>query len=204
MVKDAYILMDEDREELIQVVTATQVANAKLYNNILKENALWAKYMMDKFKEFLSNDNITSLERRSLLMKFLMEQTQYDVIHQVLEYIDTCELKDDYSVIVMEWTLHNSQNITEELLDTCDGLDLLQPIYKNTKERLILPKVSEEDDVKAIVEVKVVSLEDKKKLEDTHTDGLNLLISEILKEEGIDNVNGTASDGTDEENQDDK
>lgn len=203
MVKDACVLMDEDREELIQVVTATQVANAKLYNNILKENALWAKYMMDKFKEFLSNDNITSLERRSLLMKFLMEQTQYDVIHEVLQYIDTCELKDDYSVIVMEWTLHNSQNITQELLNTCDGLDLLQPIIKNKKEKLVLPKVSQ-DDVKALVEIKVVSLDENKKLPTTATDGLNLLISEILKEEGIDNIDGTATDGSEDDQDDDK
>lgn len=190
--------MDEDREELIQVVTATQVANAKLYNNILKENALWAKYMMDKFKEFLSNDNITSLERQSLLMKFLMEQTQYDVIHQVLEYIDTCDLKEDYSVIVMEWTLHNSKNITEQLLDTCDGLDLLQPIYKNSKEKLILPKVADDEDVKAMVEIKVVSLEDKNKIDETATKGLNLLISEILKEEGIDNSDVTTDDDSED------
>ena len=56
--------MDEGREELIQVVTATQVANAKLYNNIRKENALWAKYMLNEFKKFLSNDNITTLKTK--------------------------------------------------------------------------------------------------------------------------------------------
>lgn len=198
--------MDEGRKELIQVVTATQVANAKLYNNILKENALWAKYMMDEFKKFLNNENITSLERQSLLMKFLMEQTNYDVVHEVIQYIDTCELKQDYSVIIMEWTLHNSQDIMEQVLETCDGIDLIKPIYKNKKEKLVLPKLNEDEDVKALVEIKVVSLEDqKKKLNPLPTDGLNMLISDILNEEGIDNVDGTASgDEPEDESEDDE
>ena len=183
--------MDEGREELIQVVTATQVANAKLYNNIRKENALWAKYMLNEFKKFLSNDNITTLERQSILMKFLMEQTNYDVVHEVMEYIDGCDLKKDYSVIVMEWTLHNSQDIMEQVLQTCDGVDLIQPIHKNKKERLILPQVDEKDNT--IIQVKILPLEDKQ-LPKLSTDGLNMLISQILDQEGIANVNGTASE----------
>ena len=209
MVEDAYFLMDEGREELIQVVTATQVANAKLYNKIRSENALWAKYMMDEFKKFLNNDNITTLERQSLLMKFLMEQTNYDIVHEVMQYLDGCDLKKDYSVIVMEWTLHNSQDIMEQVLENCDGADLIKPIYKGKKEKLVLPQIKE-DDVQAVVEIKVLSLEDQKKqLTSLPTDNLNMLISQILDEEGIDNVDGTAAesepeDPSENEGEDDK
>ena len=124
-------------------------------------------------------------------MKFLMEQTNYDVVHEVMEYIDGCDLKKDYSVIVMEWTLHNSQDIMEQVLQTCDGVDLIQPIHKNKKERLILPQVDEKDNT--IIQVKILPLEDKQ-LPKLSTDGLNMLISQILDQEGIANVNGTASE----------
>ena len=52
----------EDRELMLQLLTATQVTDANLYNSVKQENPLLAKLMMDKLKLFLDNDYFATLE----------------------------------------------------------------------------------------------------------------------------------------------
>ena len=113
--------MDEDREQLLRIITATQVSNAKLYTSISKESPLLAKLMMDKFNQFLSDEDITSIERQTLLMKFLEEQKNLDIVRDVLTFAKQCPLKDDYIKILMEWEFHNSENIIRHHLASVDG-----------------------------------------------------------------------------------
>ena len=104
----------EDRELMLQLLTATQVTDANLYNSVKQENPLLAKLMMDKLKLFLDNDYFATLERQTVLMKFLQEHTDNETINDVLTFLDNSELKQDYSAIIMEWTYHNSENIVEQ------------------------------------------------------------------------------------------
>ena len=76
--------MAEDREQTIELLTATQVAMADLYYSIMEENPMLAKLMMDKMKSFLTKDCYAAMERQTVLMRFLQEHTDLDVIHEVL------------------------------------------------------------------------------------------------------------------------
>ena len=111
----------EDRELMLQLLTATQVTDANLYNSVKQENPLLAKLMMDKLKLFLDNDYFATVERQTVLMKFLQEHTDNETINDVLTFLDNSELKQDYSAIIMEWTYHNSENIVEQTLAKYDG-----------------------------------------------------------------------------------
>lgn len=113
--------MTEHRERTIELLTATQVAMAELYYNIMQDNPLLAKLMMDKLKAFLGNDYFATMERQTILMRFLEEHTNMEVIQDVLNYVKTCSLKSDYTTIIMEWTFHNSENIVKQALAKYDG-----------------------------------------------------------------------------------
>ena len=113
--------MSEDRELTLQLLTATQVTDAKLFYSVLKDNALLAKFMMDKLKDFLCNPYFATIERQTILMRFLEEHTDWDVIQEILKTVNECELKHDYITIVMEWTFHNNDNIKKHTLSKYDG-----------------------------------------------------------------------------------
>ena len=113
--------MPEDREQLIRITTATQVASAKTYSAIMRENPLLAKFMLKKFKEFLEDSEITTLERQTILIKFFMQHTDYDLIQDVITFINTCKLNRDYFEIVTEWTYHNSEKIKKSNLKKYDA-----------------------------------------------------------------------------------
>ena len=83
--------MAEDREQTIELLTATQVAMADLYYSIMEENPMLAKLMMDKMKSFLTKDCYAAMERQTVLMRFLQEHTDLDVIHEVLDCVNNCE-----------------------------------------------------------------------------------------------------------------
>ena len=87
--------MAEDREQTIELLTATQVAMADLYYSIMEENPMLAKLMMDKMKSFLTKDCYAAMERQTVLMRFLQEHTDLDVIHEVLDCVNNCELKEE-------------------------------------------------------------------------------------------------------------
>ena len=131
--------MDE-REQAIELITATQVATADLYYAVMEENPMLAKLMMDKMKSFLSNEEVTPMERQTVLMRFLEEHTNMDVIHEVLSSIDNSPLKEDYSAIIMEWNYHNTDVIKGYYLAKYDGSVLSlnkenpKPFFKKKKE----------------------------------------------------------------------
>lgn len=131
--------MSEEREETIEIITATQVANASLFNGVKKENPMLAKLMMDKLKSFLTKDCYSTMERQTVLMRFLQEHTDLDIIHDVLDYVNNSELKQDYTAIIMEWTYHNNDKIKKYYLAKCDGSLLCmakekqEPLFKEVK-----------------------------------------------------------------------
>lgn len=113
--------MDEKRKQEIELITSLQVATAKIFDTVRRDNPLLAKFMMDNFKSFLSKSYFESIERQSILIQFLQDQKDLEIIHEVLEFIDSCELKQDYTEIILEWTYHNGDNIRNFYLSKYDG-----------------------------------------------------------------------------------
>lgn len=116
--------MFDDRDKAIEAFVAMQVACADVYYKILYENPLLAKLMMDKLKSFLVDEQFEAIERQSVLIKFLQEHTEMEVVHEILDFIDKCDLKNDYTTIIMEWTFYNDQGIKDFYLSKLDGSSL--------------------------------------------------------------------------------
>lgn len=116
--------MDEERNFTVQLVTASQVADVELFTAVSEQNPLLAKLMLDQFKLFLTNEYFTSIERQSILMKFLSEGQQVKLVQQIREYINNSEFKQDYDTIFMEWTFHHSKDLIEIELQKYDGVGL--------------------------------------------------------------------------------
>ena len=138
-----------DREQAIELITATQVAMADLYYAVMEENPMLAKLMMDKMKSFLSNSEITAMERQTVLMRFLEEHTNMDVIHEV-----------DYSTIIMEWSYHNNEDIKKYYLAKYDG-SVLSLSKQNPKPNFNKSeKIGTDEFVKAILQITTQLLDD--------------------------------------------
>ena len=149
-----------DREQAIELITATQVATADLYYAVMEENPMLAKLMMDKMKSFLSNSEITAMERQTVLMRFLEEHTNMDVIHEVLDSINNSELKEDYSTIIMEWSYHNNEDIKKYYLAKYDG-SVLSLSKQNPKPNFNKSeKIGTDEFVKAILQITTQLLDD--------------------------------------------
>ena len=147
MVKGSHILMDQDREQLIQIVTSTQLVNTDVYNEVKQQNPMLAKFMLDKFKALLNNSDITDIERQTLFIRFLETQQDYSVIKDILSYIDTCELKLDYSAIIMEWTYHNTDLIIQNNLKSVDAVGLCEKRNPQKSPLIEVVDVEVEDNV---------------------------------------------------------
>jgi len=123
----------EDRAKLVELITSQQVVNAEFYNSLRVHTPLLSKLMMDKFKHFLNDEYWTDLERQTMLMKFLEDQSDIEVIKEILEYTQGCDRKDDYTKIIMEWTFHNSEKIIKSNLAKVDGSALCGKKQKTNK-----------------------------------------------------------------------
>ena len=123
MVKGAYILMAE-RESQIRLITTTQVVNGSSFEAIKAENPFIAKLMLDTFKDFLNDNYFTPLERQTFLLQFFKTHKDLETIREILSCISDSPNKDDYTRIVMEWTLLASESIVEANLNRYDGANL--------------------------------------------------------------------------------
>jgi len=130
-----------ERESIIELITAKQVSDATLYNSVRKENPLMAKLMMDKFKNFLTNSYFTDIERQTMLIKFFEEQKNLDIVREVIKYIHTSDFVSDYIRIIMEWTLNKSENIINSNLVKYDGDKLCK-----SKKELYYTKINIEEE----------------------------------------------------------
>jgi len=159
--------MDEEREQLIEVITSTQVANAELFTGIRKESPMLAKFMLDKFKQFLGDTNLTSMERQTILMKFFEEHKDYELLSEIIQHIDTLECKGDYTKIIMEWTFHNSENIVKSNLAKVDGAMLA--LTKEKEE--IKPKLvkGSDDFINQLIQLTMDALNNGGDIEDGGT-----------------------------------
>lgn len=151
MVKGSYILMDEKRQQEIELITSLQVATSKIFDVVRRENPLLAKFMMDKFKSFLNKNCFEAIERQSVLIQFLQDQADLTVVHEVLEFIDTaCELKQDYFEIILEWTFHNGDSIRKFYLSKYDGV----PLSSNVEETIVEEiTINQEQNPEAFIDV---------------------------------------------------
>lgn len=114
--------MDDEREQLVEITTAQQVINAEFYNALKRDYPMLAQLMWEKFKNFLNDSYFTDIERQTILMKFFEEQKDLDLIQDIIKFAKECDLKDDYTKIIMEWTYNNSDIIIREALKSVDGL----------------------------------------------------------------------------------
>lgn len=130
MDKGTYIL-NEDREQMVEFVTSQQVVNGEFYSSLTQYSPMLAKMMLDKFKDFLNDSYFTSMERQTLLMKFFENHDNIDIIKEILEFIQKCERKEDYTKIVMEYMYHNSEDIIKANLAKVDGVHLYEKKQKN-------------------------------------------------------------------------
>lgn len=131
--------MDEGREQLIELTTSQQVTNAEFFNSLSDSCPMLAKLMLDKFKKFLTDSFFTDLERQTMLMKFFEDQTNIDLIKEIITFLENSEFKEDYIKIIMEWTYHNSENIIKQNLAKVDGSGLCQKKEKKQKLDYIKP-----------------------------------------------------------------
>lgn len=181
-------MADRDREEFVTATTALQVCKAEIYESIMQENPLLAKYMMDKFIEYLSDEETTTIERQSMLMNFLANHTCYDLIDSVIKRVSMLDLHDDYKEIILEWTFHNSEDIVQINLEALDAEELIQPIQRAGK--LQLPEKPKDKPMDAIVKVEVIGLEERQ----DDVKAIQDIISALLpkpKDEGNDGESGS-------------
>lgn len=136
--------MDENRNFTVQLVTASQVADVELYHAVMEQNPLLAKLMLDQFKQFLTNEYFTTIERQSILMKFLGDEQTVKLVQEIREYINNSDFKQDYDTIFMEWTFHHSKDLIEAELQKYDGVGLNLTKHEQYK-RLNKPKIVIED-----------------------------------------------------------
>lgn len=148
MDKDVHTVTDRDKA--IELLTSHQVASAEFYNALRISSPMLSKLMMDKFKAFLNDTYFTDIERQTMLMKFFEEQTNNDVLQEVLTHIQECECKDDYTKLIMEWMYHNSDEIIRRNLAKVDGVGLCD--YKQ-KKKLVKPAELTEDFIKGLIEL---------------------------------------------------
>lgn len=123
--------MDDGREQMVELITSQQVVNGEFYNSLSQYSPMLAKMMLDKFKDYLNDQYFTPMERQTLLMKFFESQENIDVVKEILEFIQKCETKEDYTKIVMEYMFHNSEDIIKANLAKVDGTHLYQKKQKN-------------------------------------------------------------------------
>ena len=121
-----------EREKSIEFLISQQVVNAEFYNTVCQQVPLLSKFMMDKFKSFLSDTYFTDLERQTMLMQFFEKQTNIDIIKEIVDYVQGCECKDDYTKVVLEWSYHNSEKIIKSNLAKVDGAFLYGKKRKNS------------------------------------------------------------------------
>ena len=150
--------MSQDRELTLELITETQVSDAKLFYAVQQENALLAKLMMDKLKAFLNNDYFATIERQTVLMRFLEEHDNWEVIQDLLNNIKQCDLKDDYTTIIMEWTFHNNERIKTYELAKYDGSVL--SLSRVTPPPDFRPHDSTQNFVQSIVQITTQLLQD--------------------------------------------
>ena len=110
-----------EREKSIEFLISQQVVNAEFYNTVCQQTPLLSKLMMDKFKTFLDDTYFTDLERQTMLMQFFEKHTNIDIIKEIVDYVQNCECKDDYTKVVLEWSYHNSEKIVKLNLAKVDG-----------------------------------------------------------------------------------
>ena len=140
-----------EREKLIEMITSQQVVNAELYNPLCQNAPLLSKMMLDKFKAFLNDNYFTDIERQTMLMTFFEKQTNLEIIREILKYIQTCDLKDDYTKIIMEWSYHNSEDIVKQNLAKVDGSKLYD--LKPKQDKLEKPVDLTEDFIQNLLDL---------------------------------------------------
>jgi len=181
-------MADKDREEFVTATTALQVCKADIFETVMEKNPLLAKYMLDKFIEYLSDPDTTTIERQTMLMNFLTNHTCYELIDEVINRVSKLEFYPDYKEIILEWTFHNSEDIVQINLESLDAEGLIQPIENPGK--LQLPEKPKSKPVDAIVEVKVIGMEEPNMDEKAIQDIISALLPKP-KDEGNDGEQGS-------------
>lgn len=117
----------------MELMASQQVVNAEFYNSLCQQNPILSKLMWEKFKLFLEDDYFTDLERQTILIKFFEEQTNLELTKEILSHVQSCECKEDYTKIVLEWAFHNSDLIKQNNLAKVDGVGLCMGKQKTKK-----------------------------------------------------------------------
>lgn len=141
--------MDENREQMVELITSQQVVNGEFYNSLTQFSPMLAKMMLDKFKDYLNDEYFTPMERQTLLMKFFENQENIDITKEILEYIQKCDTKNDYTKIVMEYLYHNSEDIIKANLAKVDGVQL----YQNRPEEKLKLKDPTDEFIQNLVDI---------------------------------------------------
>ena len=121
------------RDSLIRLSITSQVIDKELFETIYKDEPLMATLMLEKFKQYLNDPYYTDIERQTILIKFLRNEYLLDIVSPVIEFLQECDLKDDYTKIIMEWTLRNSEVIKYQNLEKYDGTELCYSLDQNNK-----------------------------------------------------------------------
>jgi hypothetical protein len=113
-----------ERDSFVRLITATEVVNAYPFGVLWQESPVLAKLMLNKFKEFLSDNYFSDIERQTFLLKFLNGSHKLDIIREILAHVKDSPCADDYVRIVMDWTFNNSERLVKDTLKGYDGENL--------------------------------------------------------------------------------
>lgn len=100
-----------DRETLVKLQVIEKILDKENFEELLTYEPFAASILLDNFKDFLQDIYFEKVERQLTLYKFLRSYYPIEVTTDILQYASTCELKDDYTRLIMEWNLVSSDYI---------------------------------------------------------------------------------------------
>lgn len=113
-----------DNNSVVCYTIARKLAGEPAFSALYEEQPFHASLLLEKFKEFLDSDKFVAVERQLILYTTLTVQPNKELVRELINFCNECKNKDDYRRVVMEWTFHHSERITNEILSALDADEL--------------------------------------------------------------------------------
>lgn len=113
-----------ERDELVKLSTVESILDKQAFEDIYYNQHFVCSLLMNNFKQFLSDENFDKLERQLALYKFLINNYPLELSRDVVEYVNQCDLAQDYQKIIMEWNYGCSDFIKQYAVFKYDASQL--------------------------------------------------------------------------------
>lgn len=141
-----------DRETLVKLQVIEKILDKQSFEELIIHEPFAASILLDNFKDFLSDVYFEKVERQLTLYKFLRNYYPLEISSDIIDYASNCDLKDDYTRLIMEWNLVSSDYIRKYNLNKYDCAGFASNGNQNIKSTEEEPKYIIVDCVDLILE----------------------------------------------------